>query len=239
MNNSKIKTIEIQSAALGKAMAATVYVPAKYADVLPVLYLMHGRSGDETIIHALDIQTVADRMLAAGQIRPMLIVCPRMEDALGLNRYEDYFFDEVMPIIEQRYKTSTRYIGGCSAGGYITLNYALRHPTTFARVGCHMPAIEEHLNDEDLHYFGSRDVWAANNPLFLARQCPLPSGMAFYLDAGDEDEGGFYRGCALLADTLKARGAQVENNLNRGHHTVQYIKDNLENYLVFYSEGKN
>ena len=77
MNNSRIDTIKIESKALGKMMAATVYVPANYIDGLPVLYFMHGRSGDENIIHALDIQSVADKMIGEGRI-PMLIVrtCP-------------------------------------------------------------------------------------------------------------------------------------------------------------------
>ena len=233
--NSKIDRIEIQSKALGQKMAITVYVPADFTDGLPVLYFMHGRSGDENIIHALDIQSVADKMIDEGRMRPMLIVCPRMEDALGLNAYEDYFFNEVMPLVEQRYKTATRYIGGCSAGGYIAFNYAFRHPKMFARVGGHMPAIDDKLDDEDLHYFGTHDVWEANNPIYLARQSPLASTIQFYLDAGDEDEGGFYHGCAQLAETLKSCGIQVENHLNKGHHTVQYIKDNLEKYLVFYS----
>lgn len=231
---SKIETIEFYSKALDKKMAVTVYVPANYVDGLSVLYFMHGRSGDENIIHALEMQTVADKMIGEGRMRPMLIVCPRMENALGLNAYGDYFFDEVMPLIEQRYKTTTRFIGGCSAGGYIALNYALLHPTMFTRVGGHMPAIDDQLDDEDLHYFGTHDVWEANNPLSIARQCSLPAEIAFYLDAGDEDEGGFYRGCALLAKTLKARGVQVENHLNKGHHSVQYIKENFEKYLLFY-----
>ena len=233
MNNSRIDTIKIESKALGKMMAATVYVPANYIDGLPVLYFMHGRSGDENIIHALDIQSVADKMIGEGRI-PMLIVCPRMEDALGLNDYEDYFFNEVMLLIEQRYKTTTKFIGGCSAGGYIALNYAFRHPDTFVRVGGHMPAIDQNLDDEDLHYFATRDVWEANNPIFLARQCPLSADMKFYLDAGDMDEGGFHRGCSQLAETLKARGVQVEHHLNKGHHNIQYLKENLERYFRFY-----
>ena len=65
MNNSKIDTIEIQSKVLGKAMAVMVYVPADFTEGLPTLYFMHGRSGDESIIHALDIQTVADRKIGS------------------------------------------------------------------------------------------------------------------------------------------------------------------------------
>ena len=176
MNNSKIDTIEIQSKVLGKAMAMKVYVPADFTEGLPTLYFMHGRSGDESIIHALDIQTVADRMIADGRMKPMLIVCPRMEDA------------------------------GVSAGGFIALNYAFRHPYLFERVGGHMPAIEDVLDDDDLHYFGTSEQWKANNPLFLVQKCTLPSTMEIYLDAGSEDEGG------------------------------DYIKAHLEEYLMFYAK---
>ena len=185
MIKSGIDTIEIQSRTLGKTMAVTIYMPTNFCEGLPVLYFMHGRSGDESIIHALDIQTVADRMIADGRMKPMLIVCPRMEDALGLGAFEDYFFNEVMPIV--------RRIGGVSAGGFIALNYAFRHPYLFERVGGHMPAIEDVLDDDDLHYFGTSEQWKANNPLFLVQKCTLPSTMEIYLDAGSEDEGGFYR----------------------------------------------
>ena len=222
MKESQIDTIEIQSRALEKTMAMKVYVPVNGNEGMPVLYLMHGRNGDENMMNVLDMQSVADKMIAAGAIQPMVIVCPRM--------------DEIMPLIEKRYHTGMRHIGGFSAGGYIALRYALLHPGIFAHVGGHMPAIDEQLDDEDLHYFGTHEKWAANNPLFLARQCGLPPAMAFYLDAGDEDEGGFHRGCARLAEILKNKGIHVQNHLNKGHHTVQYVKEHLEKYLEFYSD---
>ena len=187
-----------------------------------------------------------------------------MEDALGLGAFEDYFFNEVMPIVEKQYKTSVRRIGGVSAGGFIALNYAFRHPYLFERVGGHMPAIEDVLDDDDLHYFGTSEQWKANNPLFLVQKCTLPSTMEIYLDAGSEDEGGFYRGCAQLAERLAAmeiyldagsedeggfyrgcaqlaerlavRGVLVQNHLNEGHHTIDYIKAHLEEYLMFYAK---
>jgi len=65
MIKSRIDTIEIQSRNLGKTMAVTIYVPTNFCEGLPVLYFMHGRSGDESIIHALDIQTVADRKIVS------------------------------------------------------------------------------------------------------------------------------------------------------------------------------
>jgi len=35
---------------------------------------------------------------------------------------------------------------------------------------------------------------------------------------------------------LAARGAQVQNHLNEGHHTIDYIKAHLEEYLMFYAK---
>ena len=77
MIKSRIDTIEIQSRTLGKTMAVTIYVPTNFCEGLPVLYFMHGRSGDESIIHALDIQTVADRMIADGRMKPNANCLPK------------------------------------------------------------------------------------------------------------------------------------------------------------------
>ena len=131
MNESRIDTIEIQSRALEKTMAMKVYVPANGNEGMPVLYLMHGRSGDENMMNVLNIPSAADKMIATGAIQPMVIVCPRMDDALGLDAYESYFFDEIIPLIDRRYHTGVRHIGGFSAGGYIALRYALLHPSVF------------------------------------------------------------------------------------------------------------
>jgi enterochelin esterase-like enzyme len=235
---SKIETVNIKSDILGKKMPVTVYVPGDDTYLMPVLYFMHGRSGNEKIMYDLDIKDVADRLIAEKRIQPMVIVCPRMDDALGMNQYEDYFFCEVAPLIESRYHPCHRYIGGISAGGYIAMNYAMRHPAMFKRVGGHMPAIEEDLDMDDLHYFGSKERWKKNNPIFMARECPVPPDVEFYLDAGDEDEGQFYLGCKELTKILKKRGYHVENHLNKGHHELAYIKSHLNEYLMFYAPNK-
>lgn len=108
-------------------MAVKVYVPVRNTYGLPALYLMHGWDGNEKNINIHDIQTIADKLITEDRIRPMLIVCPEIVHNMGMNVYEDYFLSEAMPLITQRYHTGTRYIGGFSEGGYIALNYALRH----------------------------------------------------------------------------------------------------------------
>ena len=236
MHGSIIDTIKIRSEAFGKTMAVKVYVPVRNTYGLPALYLMHGWDGNEKNINIHDIQTIADKLITEDRIRPMLIVCPKVVHDLGLNVYEDYFLSEAMPLITQRYHTGTRYIGGFSEGGYLALNYALRHPKLFSRVGGHMLSIYEKLTDKDMHYLYTFDYQTSNNPISIARRCPIIPETAFYLDICGDDKRA-YRGFELLAEILEDRGVKVESHHNTGSQENLYIKDNLENYLEFYSGG--
>lgn len=66
----------IHSDVLAKQMAYSIYLPDKYDGELkfPVLYFLHGRSGDERIMDELEIKSIADMLIDSGQIRPMIIV---------------------------------------------------------------------------------------------------------------------------------------------------------------------
>lgn len=80
---SKVQYIDMHSEVLDKQMAFSIYVPDEYDNGelrLPVLYFLHGRSGNESIIDELDVKSVADELIASGQISPMMIVCPRMDN---------------------------------------------------------------------------------------------------------------------------------------------------------------
>lgn len=84
---SKVQYISIHSDALDKQMAFSIYLPDGYdgEQRFPVLYFLHGRSGNENIIDGLDIKSAADELMTSGQISPMMIVCPRMDSSRGLN----------------------------------------------------------------------------------------------------------------------------------------------------------
>lgn len=257
---SQIIDANVYSNALGKEMNLCVYLPAEYegAERLPVLYLLHGRSGDEKFIYDVGVKEMADRLIDCGEMMPLIIVCPNMENSRGLNsadtctevvssngmiinlgRYEDYFIDEIISFVDSRFKTFAdrryRYIGGASAGGYEALHFALRHQSLFTRVGGHMPAMELTLEEEDKPYFRSEEMWKAYDPLHIAAQNDVMTDMHFYLDAGDKDEGGFYNGCAALRMILKNREIDVQNHVFAGHHNTTYLQDNLDKYLRFYA----
>ncbi|WP_050699373.1 alpha/beta hydrolase [Anaeromassilibacillus senegalensis] len=260
MSALKVEALPFYSNILNKYMRAMVYLPRDYDKLppLPVLYFLHGRSGDETILSLLEMDTLADRMIQNGEIKPMIIVCPRIENSRGMNsapvfenvtgsdgknsiqigRYEDYLIDEVIPLIDRTYRTvpnrSGRYIGGASGGGYAALHNAFRHPDLFTKVGGHMPAVELRLEEEDQPFFKNMDIWKAYDPISIAKSPFMPDGLTVYLDAGDQDEGGFYEGCAILQDILQRKGIASQNHIFPGHHSVSYIKTNLEKYLMFY-----
>lgn len=259
MNKSKIQKLNFYSNILEKEMSLIVYLPKDYnnSTSFPVLYFLHGRSGNENFINTIEINKSADKMVEEKLIKPMLIVSPRLENSRGINSsskpghitdpqgrkidtgmYEDYFIKEVIPLIDKTFKTinnrKARFIGGASAGGYSALHNGFRHQDLFSKIGGHMPAIELHLEEEDKGYFSKLETWKKYDPITIAKNNEIYPDMEIYLDAGDKDEGAFYHGCNVLYKILKSKGIKCQNHIFKGHHDFAYIKSNIEKYLKFY-----
>lgn len=240
---------------LDKQMAISTYIPDTHDQYgkLPILYFLHGRGGDENFIELLDVKGVADSLISSSIINPLIIVCPRMENTRGLNtdsdssvndnlgsivnvgRYEDYFIREVIPFAEMKYEISERFIGGASAGGYAAIHYGLKYPSLFSRIGGHMPAIEIELEESDIQYYGDEEGFHLNNPLEFNGFNQAHQFQSWYLDAGDKDEGGFNISMNMFANHLIKNDMKVVHHIFDGHHNLQYIKDNIAKYLVFYN----
>ncbi len=198
----------------------------------------------------------ADDLIESGTIKPLIIVCPNMDNSRGINssedyqevtgkyglvhkgRYEDYLLKEVIPFVDSTFHTitdrSARYIGGVSSGGYTALNIGLRHQNLFSKIGGHMPAIDLSFEEEDECYFADETMWLKNDPITIAEQSEFDD-LEVYLDDGSEDEGQFYRACEKLFRILLQKGADVQNYLTTGHHNGEYIMSHIEEYLRFYS----
>jgi len=152
---SRVEELSLSSEILGTEKSYSVYIPDGYdasKDNYPVLYLLHGAFGQNTDWHTHgDLQRQADEEIAAGRVRPMLIVMPdargAAENKAGENMgyfnvagwdYEDFFFKEFIPHIDSRFRTVAdkdgRAIAGLSMGGGGSVVYAQRHPDTFSAV---------------------------------------------------------------------------------------------------------
>ena len=63
----------INSRILGKTMNLAVYCPDGYENTdLTVLYYLHGRSGNETLLQWLEIDKATDELLSTGEIKPFI-----------------------------------------------------------------------------------------------------------------------------------------------------------------------
>lgn len=250
-------TEKVESIILGKSMNLSVYCPDGYEKAaLPVLYFLHGRTGDERLLQQLGIDTAADELIKAGEIKPLRIVCPKLDNSRGINsaeqyrevrgrygivhkgRYEDYLLDELIPFVDSIFPAikdrSARYIGGISSGGYTALSIGLRHPERFSKVGGHMPAVDLSYAEEDECYFENEAMWLQYDPVSIAAQSVFDN-MQVFLDDGKDDEGQFYRACKKLFGILQRNGADVQYHLFAGRHNEEYVLSNLDFYLRFYN----
>jgi len=124
-----------------------VYLPPSgRTEGLPLIVLLTGYTGagwahfqrprylTDTIVGRLD------RLIRRNLAPEAVLVGPDCMTTLGgsqyLNstatgRYEDFVVDEVLPFVQDRYKTGPVGVMGTSSGGYGSLVLSLHHPDTF------------------------------------------------------------------------------------------------------------
>jgi len=139
-----------------------VYTPPGYnahaATPYPVLYLLHGWSGvAEGCVNDQQANFILDNLLAAGKIKPMVVVMPQgygdmsfdengfdvWNDQAAVEHNTQLFMSlltgEVMPMAEGAYNIRRdregRAITGLSMGGLESLDTGLHHTDKFAWIG--------------------------------------------------------------------------------------------------------
>lgn len=136
----------IHSKLFNKEVGYTVYLPEGYEESnrpYPILYLLHGMWGDCTSWTVDgEVNRIASSLIRNGTVPEMIIVMPDgLIDAFYINNYdksvpwEDFFYDEFIPQIEETYRVigerNRRAIAGLSMGGYGALYHAINHKEMF------------------------------------------------------------------------------------------------------------
>lgn len=211
--NSSVQTVHLQSKLVNATLPYNVVLPPDYrassATRYPVLYLLHGFGG-----HYGDWVTRTNLADYAAQYR-MILVTPEGNDGWYTDsvsdtngKYESYILRELIPDVQQRFRTiETRYgrgIAGLSMGGYGALKFGLKSPGTFAFAGSLSGALattswtEDDLRnlriirDSVFGVFGppgsetrkANDLFELTRGFSATRVAALPF---IYLDCGTED----------------------------------------------------
>ena len=201
--NGRVETVRFQSKIVGASLPYKAILPADYNTATttryPVLYLLHGLTG-----HYSDWVSRSNVADYARQYR-MIVVTPEGNDSWYIDKYESYILEELIPDVQQRYRTiEARYgraIAGLSMGGYGAIKFGLKSPQTFAFAGSMSGAFGvTRFTEKDvpqlwhasLKLFGpldsetrkTNDLFEIVNGLPPARINSLPF---FYFDCGTED----------------------------------------------------
>jgi S-formylglutathione hydrolase FrmB len=131
------------SKALDRDMHYLAVLPAGYNNSqqrYPVLYLLHGWTGDYTNWVKLT------KLVEYSRRYPMIIITPDAQNSWYVNsatvpadRFEDYIINDLIREVDTRWRTiaspDRRAIAGLSMGGYGSVLFGLKHSESFAAVG--------------------------------------------------------------------------------------------------------
>lgn len=214
----------------------------------PVLYLLHGYSGDYAgwLNDAPQLQAHADTY-------GMLIVCPDggfdswyFDSPVDSSvRYETHIARELIPLIDERYNTratrSGRAIAGLSMGGHGALYLAARNPGLFGAAGSMAGGLDLRpfrQNNWDLEgVLGAPDKhwanWESHSVINLAPQ--LKSGsLAIIIDCGTGD---FFLDVNRNMHAELLRNGTPHDYIERpGGHSGEYWGSAVDTQIVFFDK---
>ncbi len=255
--------LSLKSKILNMDRKFAVYLPAGYETSVrsyPVLYLLHGGGDDQTgWVQFGEIQHIADKAIAEGTATAMIIIMPDASamrrgfynNATNTWRYEDFFFQELMPFVEKNYriKSEKRYraVAGLSNGGEATFIYALHHPELFSSA-CPMSGGAGPLSQEDAATsltketpdISQQDIVAYYNRqsvLNLMNTMPdsLKKAVRWHIACGDDDFSS--PSDALIHVAMKKNEIPHEFRISDGGHNWTYWRSAIPVALEFISQA--
>jgi enterochelin esterase-like enzyme len=237
--HGEIRTVIYHSGTLDQGRTMRVYTPPGYeggSERYPVFYLLHGGGDDDagwsTIGRA---GFIIDNLLAAGKVRPMIVVMPNgslprpanlprftpgtplsPEERAALEAFQAKFTSELMndviPFCEKTYRIESgprnRALAGLSMGGGHTLRTITMHPDQFGYVGIWSAGL----------FGGATDDWETRNAEFLGNSAKLNGSIKLLsISVGDKDF--TLDGTKSLAGLFDKHGIKHELKISGGGHT--------------------
>ena len=265
-----LESMKVSSNFLGRDNKFSIYLPADYATSqrrYPVLYLLHGYSGNENDwIQSGEANRTADKLIANGDIPDMIIVMPDGQNSwyvnqeVGSEKYADFFIKEFIPYIDKNYRTKAekgyRAISGLSMGGYGSALFAVKNLDVFQSCAGLSSAIR--TDDEVVNVFSDYDFnsrfesiygknikpqdrigekWQKNSVLHQMEITPLDSLKKVRWFFDCGDDDILFRGNDALHTLMRKRNIPVEFRMRDGGHTWEYWRTGLVESLKFIGNG--
>jgi putative tributyrin esterase len=243
-----IRQLTVASAALRGRGDVSVFVPPgiEPGAQLPLVVLLHGVYGSHWAWFGKGgAHRTAERLIAAGTIRPMALACPSdglwgdgsgyvdhaggdfgtwiMRDAVGATR----------DLLALRPGASPLFLAGLSMGGYGALRLGVLYAGDVAGVSAHSSV----TRIEEMAQFVREPLPLAGLPpheLDVARlmEQRRPGLPPIRFDCGTDDS--LLAGNRRLHEALVAAGIDHEYDEYPGGHTWEYWEAHLQDSLVFF-----
>lgn len=212
----------------------------------PVVYMLHGAGENDWEWANISVSMISEAITMItndGSAAECIVVFPNANEAGHMGyfnqpdwKYEDYFFNELMPCIDKRYRTipdkGHRAIGGLSMGGGGSFNYGMRHPELFSSVYAISAAVSPALFDT-AQANPSVLPQTMNGGNYTAEQIEVAKSVYFVLDCGDDDF--LFDANVATYQQMKKNGMKVQFRCFDGAHASYYWYDALRRAMVYFT----
>ena len=253
----KVLTENIDSRILGTSVTYNVYLPEGFDDsgkTYPVIYLLHGLYGNYTDWDMrAGMHRICDELMYSGEAAEAVVIMPNAGDADVNNvhngyfnvegwRYEDFFFQELIPTLEKKYRCISdkghRAIMGLSMGGGGCTVYCQRHPDMFSSCYAMSAWLDVEYSEDMPHDCFYQTVKSVRNTCALDFIDNADYGtvaalktVKWFFDCGDDDSLVYLS--VDLHRKYNEKGIFNELRVHNGAHTWEYWHMCLRDALPF------
>ena len=260
-----VLTDSIESRVLGEWVKYNVYVPSGFEKNpeahYPVVYLLHGFTDDYTAWRDKgQMQTVADELIESGEALPLVIIMPNAGGPKVYDTwngyfnmpgwaYEDFFFQELMPQAEQKYRAGgskgQRAVMGLSMGGGGSTVYGQRHTDLFSSVYAMSPWLDDdggkqrepgkddkvYLVKQSVRHLSAIDYVRQADETTVAQL----RSVKWFIDCGDDDF--LFDLSVQLHQLMRQKHIKSELRIRNGQHNWEYWHQAIRMALPFASRN--